>query len=190
VTVTLLRGGAPIFGQIPGAKRGLKIGVEGGFDGVRIEAAGVTTVRFFATFENVSISTTDGAEVSIPAGVEVTNGAGNPVVVDVQGAVLTATDVELAQKPVTVAGAVYSVTSAGVSVSSAADKDRRAIHFRNAGGVDCYLAAFAAADQDECPVRLRPGDCLLIDDRSAAAAWVGFVVSGSVDLVVQEVVES
>ncbi len=191
VTVTLLRGGSPIFGQVPGAKRGLKIAVEKGFDGVRIEAAGATTVRFFAAFENVSVSTSDGASVSIPGGVEITNEVANPVPVVHTGSVeLTASDVEIAQKPATVVGAVYVVTSDGDAASSAADADRRAIHFRNRSGTEyCYLAAFVAASADECPIELAPGDFLMVDDRSAAAAWVAFSSGADLELAVQEVSE-
>lgn len=190
VTVTLLRGGSPIFGQIPGARRGLKIGVENAFDGVRIEADGDTTVRFFATFENVSISTADGAEVSVPGGVEVINTGANPVPVVHTGTVeLTASNVGITQKAVTVAGAGYTVTAAGVAVSAAANANRRAIHFRNAGAVDIYLAAFAAAAIANCPLLLRPGECLLVDDRSAAAQWKAFTAAVDAELVVQEASE-
>lgn len=191
VTIELLRGGSPIVGRIPGARRGLKIGIDGGFDGVRVESAGNTTVRFFATFENVSISTTDGAQVEIPGGVEVTNVLANPVPVVHTGTVeLTAENVGITQKAVAVAGASYVVTAAGVAVSTAANKDRRAIHFRNTSDtVDCYLAAFAAANKAACPVVLRAGDCLLVDDRSAAAAWVAFSDGADITVKVQEVAE-
>lgn len=191
VTVTLLRGGSPIFGQIPGVRRGLKIGVEGGFDGVRIEAAGNCTVRFFATFENVSISTTDGAEVSMPGGVEVVNTIANPVPVVHTGTVeLTAENVGITQKAVTVVGDSYTVTAAGIAVSTAANPDRRAIHFRNTSEtVNCYLAAFAAVAKTDCPILLRPGECLLLDDKSAAAAWVAFSDGVDIELKTQEVSE-
>lgn len=200
VTLSLLRGGSPVFGPVAGAKRGLKIGMEGGFDGVRIEAAGETQVRFFATVENVSISTTDGASVSVPGGVEVTNTALNAVPVDVQGAVLSVSDVEINNTPanpvpvqevvdpVIVAGGSYVVPAAGIAVSTAASAARSAIHFRNTSEtVDCYLAAFAAAAKADCPVLLRAGECLLIDDRSASAAWKAFSDGADITLKVQEV---
>lgn len=190
-TVDIRRGGKRVFRGLK-RQRGLRIFSERGFDLVRLEAPAGTVIGYTIADEDIRLEVADGMTVAIPAGVVVTNTALNRVPVDVGGAVInvTATAVEIDQKAVTVAGYAYTVPAAGIAVSTAAAPGRRAIHFRNAdASVDCYLAAFAAAAKTDCPILLRAGECLLIDDRSAAAAWVAFSDGADINLVTQEVTE-
>lgn len=177
VTVTLLRGGSPIFGQIPGAKRGLKIGIEGGFDGVRIEAGGDAVIRFFATFENVSISTTDGAQV------EVSNSPENPLSVDVQNATLSVSEVTLKSS-----GAITDSTAAPGAVVGqvkAANQNRRSLRIKNIGAVDVAIGG-AAVVFATAAIVLAPGD-VWVEDDGAGAAWYAVTLSGAGSLAIQEV---
>jgi hypothetical protein len=108
----------------------------------------------------------------------------------VSGVVLTATDVEIKQKDAAVTGAVYSVTAAGVVVTAAANKNRRAVHFRNTSEtIDCYLAAYPAINKQSCPIVLAAGEVLLIDDRTCAVQWYAFSDGADINIAVQEVVE-
>lgn len=190
LTVTLLRGGSPIFGQIPGARRGLKLGVEAGFDDVRIEAAGNTTVRFFATFENVSISTTDGAAVSVPGGVVVTNEIGAPVPVVHTGTVeLTADNVGV-KSPGVLAGLVDVAVPAGawamVVAAAVGGVIQREVIIRSlfanaewlrVGGADC-----AANNGHE----IMPGESMTINSLAAVYVWNNSASSQSVSVLINQ----
>ena len=72
VDVELLRNKSPFF-RAAGQKRGLRIFVENAFDGLSITGAAGAVMRFFLASEDIQIDTSNGAEVSIPAGVVVTN---------------------------------------------------------------------------------------------------------------------
>lgn len=175
VTVTLLRGGSPIFGQIPGARRGLKIGVDGGFDGVRIEAAGNTAVRFFASFENVSISTTDGASVEVPNGVEVTNALGNPVPVVHTGTVeLVASDVgvlspdtlaESADVAVAAGARAAMIAAAGVGVV-----EREVVVKNLTANAAAFRVGSVTCDATHGH-ELQPGESITLNTLAAVYAW-------------------
>lgn len=108
----------------------------------------------------------------------------------VSGVTLTASNVTLTQKPQTTTGASYLVTAAGVNVSTAANDQRKSIHFRNTSlTTDCYLAAFGAASKGLCPILLHPNQMLLIDDRSASAQWKAFSDGVDLTLAIQESTE-
>lgn len=173
VTVELLRGGSPIVGRIPGARRGLKIGIDAGFDGVRIEAAGNTTVRFFATFENVSISTTDGADVSIPGGVEITNDVGSPVPVVHTGTVeLTASNIGL-NSPDTLAPVADVSINAGVAgqVVAASVKAKREVIIKNPAANAASFRIAGATVAAALGFELAPGESITMDTTAAIHAF-------------------
>lgn len=175
VAVTLLRNGSPIFGRIPAAKRGHKYGVESGFDGVRIEAGGNTTVQFFATFENVSISTTDGAQVEVPGGVMVTNTGADPVPVLHTGTVeLTADNVGVLSPDVLLplADVAIAAGAQGLLVAAAAVgvKQRETIIKNLVGNTDLLRigdVSCAAGLGHE----LAPGETIKLDTLAAVYAW-------------------
>lgn len=186
ITVQLMSKGSEIFAA-DGVGRGIKVRPGEGFDEAVLhnKTAGDVEIEVFITGAEVDVQIATGITVTVD------NTVANPIPVVHTGTVeLTASNVGIVQQPVTVAGDSYTVTAAGVDVSTAANADRRAIHFRNTSDeVDCYLAAFAAGAKADCPVLLRAGDCLLIDDRSAAAAWVAFSDGVDIEVKVQEVTE-
>lgn len=102
----------------------------------------------------------------------------------------TLQNVSIIKNTKAVVGASYLVTAASTAISTAANKNRLAIHFRNTSlTTDVYLAAFAAATKGDCPIRLMPNECLLVDDITAAAAWVAFSDGGNITLASQEATE-
>jgi len=183
VAVTLLRNGSPIFGRIPAAKRGHKYGVESGFDGVRIESAGDTTVQFFATFENVSISTTDGAQVEVPGGVMITNALADPVPVVHTGTVNLTANYALAN---TVINAEPMTVNDEPVVFLIANANRRGFRILNTGP-DSVAIGGAGLVFSNAVLMLGPGQGY-IETNAPGAAWYAVTESGSSNINIQELI--
>lgn len=188
VTLELLRGGTPIVGRVPGARRGLKIGIDGGFDGVRIESAATTIVRFFATFENVSISTTDGAEVSVPNGIKVTNSEVEPVPVVHTGTVnLIATNVGVLS-PDDLTSPVDVSIDAGVRGQVVAEAavgviEREVIVKNLTASASAFRVGDASCDSMHGH-ELQPGEAITLNTRAAVYAWNTGAVAQSMSVLI------
>ncbi|EIJ47584.1 hypothetical protein GWL_18250 [Herbaspirillum sp. GW103] len=116
VDVTILQRGAAAA-LLPGRKTGFKVITD--FDGLQFTSAVDATVTFIVSNDDVQVGFADGASVSVPGGVAITNTAATPVPVSFSGTVepvlgnvkVTNADadaVPVAQK----AGAVFTVAPA------------------------------------------------------------------------------
>lgn len=116
VDVTILQRGAAAA-LLPGRKTGFKVVTD--FDGLQFTSAVDATVTFIVSNDDVQVGFADGASVSVPGGVAITNTAATPVPVSFSGTVapvlgnvkVTNADadaVPVAQK----AGAVFTVAPA------------------------------------------------------------------------------
>lgn len=181
VDVELLRSGSSFF-NVPGAKRGLRVYCEG-FDGLSIAAPVGTVVTFYLANEDVQISTTDGAVVSIPGGVVVTNGVGAPVPVALTAPVtLIATDVGMLS-PNALAGVADVAVVAGVAglivAADAVNKEREVIvkNISTNAAVMRIAGATAAAGVGH---ELAPGESITLNTRAAVYAYCAVAQSVSV----------
>lgn len=186
LTVDVYKNNTSIF-HAEGVSRGVKIRPSEGFEKVAVtnKSGAPNTIEIFVVEGDIDIQIQTGITVTVD------NTLTNPIPVSVTSpVVLTASDVTVTQKASTVAGTTYTVAAAVTNISTAANVNRRAIHFRNTDAtIDCYLAAFAAANKAACPILLRAGEVLMVDDRTCAAQWVAFSDGANITVAVQEVTE-
>lgn len=170
VTVELTRGGSPVF-QADGMKRGLRVFAANTFDNVRITGVAGQAVRFILGMDDVQISTSDGAAVSVPGGVVVNNTNANPVPVNAIGATFTAANVGILS-PSALSGVVDVSALAGASAvivaADAVSKEREVVVknlFANTAAVRVGDATVAANKGYE----LQPGEAVVLNTLGAVS---------------------
>lgn len=174
VDIQLLRNNSPFF-RAAGQKRGLRTFVENPFDGLSITGAAGAIVRFFVASEDIQIDTTDGAEVSIPAGVEVTNTALNRVPVDVGGGVInvTATNVGLVSSDVFAGVADVSALATAATQIIAADavNAEREVIIKNLNANTQTMRIAGATAAAALGHELAPGESITLNTLAAVYAY-------------------
>lgn len=177
VDVTLLRRGSPAF-VMPGVKRGIKVVVPKGFTGLKIKNtdAAAHTIRFFILNEG------DG-EVQFTDNLIIGNDTGNPVPVDVLGAVLSVSDIDVNSPDTLSSPADVAVVSGNRALLIAATvKKKREVVIKNPA---TNLASFRIGDVT-CDAthgfELAPGESITIDTRAAIYAWNTGVADQSASL--------
>lgn len=186
VDVEILRAGSQIF-DAPGVARGFRVFMQSAFDGVRIKAAAGTVVSFFLATEDVQISTTNGAAVSVPGGVLVNNaGAGQKVPVEVFGAVFNATNIGI-MSPAVLAGAadvsVNATTTTQIIAADAVNTEREVIIknlLANAATMRIGGATAAASVGHE----LAPGESITLNTKAVIYAYNAGAAAQSVSVLV------
>lgn len=183
------------------------------FDGIEIAGVAGTIVQFFVASEDIQISTTDGATVSVPAGVAVTNTNANRVPVDIGGAVInvTATNVGINNTPanavpvdvqnatLTVSGdvgigspttladiadvAIASVTTAQVIAAAGVGVKEREVIVKSLAANTSAIRVGAATATAGRGVELLPGEAVTLNTLAAVYAYNVGAVAQSVSVV-------
>jgi hypothetical protein len=168
----IYRGNNRIF-DATSIARGFKFFDPNGFDTIILKGAAGVIPDYFTANENIDISTTDGASVTIPNGVLVTNPAGNPVQVNAVGATLTATNVGINSLSALASVAdigIAATTQAVVAAADATNKQREVI-IKNLSG---NTAAFRIGDASAAAAQgheLSPGEAITLDTLAAVYAF-------------------
>lgn len=153
------------------------------FDSVILEASSDCVVGVFLSFSEVSLGFTNGAQVNVAGEVAVTNDAGNPIPVSVQGGdiFVTANNVGVNNdlKTITDFLPVDVGTVAAVLVGDPAQKRLRV---RNGHGSAVVALGGAGVTLANAAVRLLPGD-VWIEEDAPGATW--YAVSDTANSTVQ-----
>lgn len=182
----ILRGGHSVF-TASAVKRGFRFYDPKSFGGVRITGAAGTIVSYFLAAEDVQISTVDGSDVTISAGVKVTNaGALEKIPVDVFGAVLTATNVGIAS-PDTLAGVADVSLLAGVTtLIRAADavNTEREIIIKNLQANAATIRVAGASAAAALGHELAPSESITLNTKAAIYGYNPGGVAQSVSVLI------
>jgi hypothetical protein len=203
VDVALIRNGTPGT-TMPARKTAFRYVAD--YDGVLLTSAVNATVGIFLSFNDVQLGFADGASVSVPAGVLVTNPVGNPVNVLFGGTVapvlgnVTVTNDPAHAVPVTLHGSddatpipiqkatmttlvdIAPVTAGIAAVVLVADATLKRLTVRNASTAATIAIGGAGVTMANGARQLGPGD-MWIEEDAPGATW--YVISDTAATAVQ-----
>lgn len=180
-----MRGRSPV--RAPRIKRGFRAYLrDRSFDGIEITGPAGAIIQFFVESIDIQVSVVDGAEVSIPSGVVVTNPIGSPVPVNAIGAVLTATDVGVLS-PTTLADiadvSVLAGATTQVVAAAAGGVVEREIVLKNLMANAAAFRVGAATAGAARGIELLPGEAIVLNTRAAVYAYNAGAAPQSLSLV-------
>lgn len=186
VKVELLRSNSRVF-EADGMTRGLRIFAGAPFDSVRITGAVAAVMRFIVGDEDIQISTSNGNEVAVPAGVKVTNTAAEKVPVEIFAAVnLTASNVGIASPDVLtpVADKIIIAATAVQLVAADAVNTEREVIIKNLYANTCIMRIGDAAADATHGHELAPGESITLNTLDTIYAYNTGAVDEEVSVLV------
>ncbi|MFZ4878439.1 hypothetical protein ACL9RI_25415 [Janthinobacterium sp. Mn2066] len=163
VDIEILLAGSTKTTTMPRRKAGFRL-VQA-YDGVILTSAVDARIGIFLSENDVQLGTVDGAAVTIPGGVVVNNGPGNPVSVAFDNDINIGT-VQVENDCRTIVDmAPVAVGLVATSVSN--DPDLKKIRFRNMSTLALICIGGPSVNMGS-PIILQPGDTYFEDDAAAA----------------------
>lgn len=178
VDVQLMRNGQP--GQhMPNRKAAFRH--VGDFDGVILTSSVDSTVGLFLSFDDVQLGVTDGASVTVPGGVVITNPGNAPVPVTFSQQIVPLGSVAVnnnnasavpvqTQQLGTIVDHSPAVINAGAAQLLINDATYKRLRVRNNSAAAVVAIGGSAVTMANAAIILQPGDTWVEDD-AAGAAW-------------------